>query len=71
MFKAAKSKSVYNLARNVPGFGVGVTTVIAEASATTAVKMVNHGLPCNNDNNCSITNIFMLNTINILVICNF
>lgn len=70
MFKAAKSKSVYTLARNVPDFGVGVTTVIAEARATTAVKIVNHGLSCNNDSSCSITSIFMSNTINILVICN-
>jgi hypothetical protein len=40
MLRAAKSIRAYNLAKNVPGAGVGVAAAIAEARAMIAVIML-------------------------------
>jgi|LakMenEpi12Oct12_1017442.scaffolds.fasta_scaffold48447_1 hypothetical protein len=47
---AAKSIRAYNLARNVPGAGVGVAAAIADANATTAVIIFNISLPVTSSN---------------------
>lgn len=51
---AKKSTILYNLAKKVPSFGVGVIAAIAEARAITAVTIGRYGVSVKNGSSVSI-----------------